>query len=222
MKNDFVYITDKAWFETSALKNPCIFQDNKMEKYFPYFYSAEYDLKLLATKAPTDIEKKAPFYNDYREKFASKDIEVLKIAAESSPAKTVLLSGFGQEQFEYIAELIKETAEVLYLFKCPNIKNLSMLADFKQLKCLLIYWNNSVECLWNMKNNINLKVISFVSVTKLRDVAALAQSRVEYVAFDSADNCGNKKDLLFDRTIFEKTPNLKHLTLEFKGCKEDY
>lgn len=222
MKNNFIYITDKSWFEIGGLKNPIAILDHKLEKIYPELYNLEYDLKLLVAKPATETEKSAPFYNDYREKYGSSDISALGAAAKISTAKHVFLNGFYQEHLEYIIPFIKDTVEVLYLFKCPKINDLSVLSELKNLKCLFVYWNNSFERLWDMKNNQNLKIISFISVTKLNNIDTLKNSNVEYITFDSSDNSDNKKCLLFDRTALDEIPHLKNLTLVYKDYNIDF
>lgn len=223
MSKKQVFITDKQWFETTSLSNPIATLDNKLEKTYPEYFSVNYDLRLLATDAPDEEERSFPFYNDYRDRYASADISVLKEAAKSSPSKNVFLNSFNQQCFDYIAPYIKDTAEVLYLYKCRFIKDLSALSDFKNLKCLHIYGNNSLKELWDMKNNSNLKVLSFIYVTKLQHLTDISQSQVEYITIDSTDNSGNVKDCTIDDVkIFDEIPKLKHLTLTFKGYNTDY
>ena len=213
MKQNYIYVTSKEWFEETPLKNPILSLDHNLEQIYPQFYNIEYDLKILATKPATAEEKEFPGYNDYREKYGKSDISVIDIAVSSNASKNVFLNGFNQNQFEYIAPLIKETTEILYLFKCPKIKDLSLLSTFKNLKCVHIYWNNSLETLWDMKGNSALMALSFVYITKLSNIEALDKSRIEYVNFDSSDNLGKKKKLEVDKFVFAKMKTLKHLFL---------
>ena len=127
-----------------------------------------------------------------------------------------------QEHFDYIAPLIKNTTEVLYLFKCRLIKDLSILSEFKNLKCVLIFGNSSLKSLWDMSNNKSLKVLSFDYITNLREIETLKQSGVEYVSFSSMDFSSDKKELLMDTRIFDEMPELKHLKLVYKKCNIDY
>lgn len=222
MKNDSVFITTKEFFESTSLRNPICSMDHKLELIFPNFYSVSYDTKLLATKAATDAEKQFPFYNDYREQFGTTSILALDTAIINADAKQVFLNGFDQKQFLYIAPKIKDTAEILYLYKCPRINNLSVLAQFHKLKCLHIYWNNSMESLWDMRHNKQLQVLSFTSVSKLSKIAALVDSCVEYVSLDSEDNNGHTRKVLFDTSVFNQMPHLKHLSLRYSDCVIDY
>lgn len=222
MKKDYVYITSPAWFEDTSLKNPIIATDHKLEAYDPDLYSVHYDTKLLITKAPSKEEKAAPFYNDYREIYGSNDIGILDKAISDSPSRFVFLNGFNQEQFLYIAPSIADTAEIMYFFKCPKIYDLSLLSGFKKLKCVLIYWNNSIQSLWDMSGNQQLKAISFTTISKLNDISSLSNSTVEYVSFDSSDNNERKKEMLFDKSVFEKMPHLKHLSLVYSDIKIDF
>ena len=222
MKNKYIYITSSEWFETGTLKNPIVFLDQKIQNTYPELYSLVYDVKLLVTKPPTHFEKSVPFYNDYRERYGNSDISVLESATKAGPAKNIFLNGFCQEHFEYIAPFIKDTVEVLYFFKCPKIHDLSVLSEFKKLKCVFMYWNNSLESLWDMSNNKDLKVVSFLYITKLLEIDYLINSNVEYITFDSSDNSGNRKDMLFNKSIFDEIPKLKHLTLTYKSYDIDY
>ena len=216
MKTNDVYITSSEWFENSSLKNPICLLDHNLEHIYPEFYHINYDLKILATKAPTKEEKAMPIYNDYRERYGKSDITVMDSAVASCSAKNIFLNGFNQEQFEYIAPLIKETAEILYLFKCTKISNLSVLSEFKKIKGVFIFANHHLKSLWDMRCNDDLKVISFTHITKLQNIELLIESNVAYVNFDSSDNLGNRKEMLFDQTILGRMPKLKHLFLIYK------
>ena len=222
MKSNAIFITAKDWFESTSLKNPLITLDHKLEKAFPDCYSVSYDAKLLATKAPTKEEKQFPFYNDYREQFGMKGIHTLDAAIAGCDASKVFLNGFNQEQFLHIAPQLKDTAEILYLFKCPRIYDLSVLSQFEKLKCVHIYWNNSLESLWDMTDNKQLKVLSFIAISKLSKIEMLKQSNVEYICFDSSYNDGRARKALFDRSVFEQMPYLKHLSLIYTDYKIDY
>lgn len=223
MKTKYLFITNGNCFEDTIFSNPIHLFDHKIENYYPEFYKVNYDLRLLAIKEPTKEEREFFVYNNYPDKYGDSDISVLKVAAENSNSKNIFLNGFRQEHFEYLVPYIKDTAEILYLFKCEKIKDLSFLSEFKNLKCIHIQWNNALECLWNMKKNKDLSVISFVNVSKIRDVSLLLNSNVEYIALDSMDNSGNKKDCLIeDLEVFNKMPNLKHLTLCYKKVNIDY
>ena len=215
MKSKPIFITEKEWFESTALKNPVTTLDHSLKQFFPDFYRVSYDTKLLATKA----EVKTPFSNDYRERFGTTNLLALDAAIADSDARYIFLNGFNQNQFSHIAPLIKDTAEILYFFKCPRISDLSILSQFPKLKCVHIYWNNSLESLWDMTGNPHLKVLSFQMISKLRHIEALKDSTVEYICFDSSDNSGNKKKALFDASVFTQMSHLKHLSLVFSENK---
>lgn len=217
-----LYLTDRSWFEAGAHKDPVNVLDHKLESIYPEFYSLNYDLKLLVSKEATKEEKESPFYNDLIEKLGSFDISCFDNAVKESDSRSVLLIGFTQEIFEYLIPLIHETVEVLYLFKCPKINDLALLSECRKLKCLHIFWNNSLENLWDMKENRGLKVLSFLSVMKLKSIATLEKSCVEYITLDSSDNTGNKKELLFAPDIFDHLPCLRHLRLVYKNINIDY
>lgn len=221
MKNNYLYITNEALSQNPSKTDLVL--DNDLHEHYPDFEETVYDLKLMVTRKPTKTEKNSPIYNGIYEEIGSDDITVLKDSALKNNAKRVKLTGFTQEHFDCVAPYLKETTEVLYLHRCPKIKDLSVLSNFPNLRSISIYWNNSLEKLWNMENNRALEVLSFVSISKLRDVSSLKNSNVKYVTFDSADNCGNKKECLIeDMSVFEQMPKLKHLKLIYKKCYIDY
>lgn len=222
MKSNFIFITDTEYFDHTALRNPVPVPDHKLEIYYPELYRIHYDVRLLAVRPASESEKDAPFYNDYREKYGSDDINSLNTALASADMRNVFLNGFQQSHFQHIVPLIKDSAEVLYLFKCPKIHDLSALSRFSKLKCVFIYWNDSLKSLWDMSHNVNLKVISFSAVSKLCNVDALQNANVEYLSLDSSDLYGHAKEMLFDKAIFGEMPYLKHLTLVYKDCNVNY
>lgn len=218
-----LFITSPEYLNSGAMKNPVIFLDHKLSNLYPHFHRTDYDLKLCATKSPTKAEKSFFAYNDYRERFGCEDISVLRDATQSSPAKTVFLNGFRQKHLEYLAPYIRDSVELLYLFKCNTISDLSVLSTFPNLKCVLIFWNNKLETLWDVQQNDKLAVLSFLTVTKLRNIDTLRESHIEYITFDSSDNCGNLKPCLLENPgIFQEVPTLKHLRLVYQEYSIDY
>lgn len=217
MKKNAIYITDSQWFEAGALKNPITAEDHTLKEHFPEFYSVSYDLRILAAKTPTMQEKSAPFYNEYREKYGQAELSAIDDAVSRCESKNVFLNGFDQAQFEYIAPLLRERTELLYLFKCLKLRDLSPLSEFRNLKCVCIFGNNALESLWDMKNNSALKALSFVNIKKLRNVETLIDSCLEYICFDSMDNSGNKEEMLFDPSVLSQIKSLKHVSLNYKG-----
>lgn len=221
MKREKIFITDTEWFESGSLRNPIVSLDHNLEKHFPDFYCLNYDTKLLATNPPSSYETESPTYNSYREKYGTSDIRTLATTIKQSSAKNIFLNGFNQEHFEYIAPLIKDTAEVIYFFKCSKISNLSALSQFLNLKCVHIFHNNSLTSLWDMSNSLQLKVLSFTMISKLNNIEALKHSYIEYIHLDSMDNNGHRKPALFDIRTFEQIPKLKHLSLQFTNCETE-
>lgn len=215
-----LYVTSHEFYKDGALKNPIMFNDFNLENCYPQFFKTDYDIRITVSGKPSKEEKSFPFYNDNLERYGSDDITVIDSTINNSDSTKVLLNGFSQEQFDYIAPLIKDKVRVLYLFKCPKIHNLSALSQFSKLECLLIYWNNSLETLWNMECNENLKVISFESITKLKYIETLKKSKVEYINFDSLFISGKKSQMLFDKSVFNEIPTLKYLNLRYIGVDE--
>lgn len=211
-----IFITDAEWFDSGSLKNPLSTLDEELEKYFPEFSCLDYDTRILATAPPTKEEQAFIPEDDYRKKYGRDSLD-LSALCFSKGAINILLNGFDQELFEYIVPAVKDTAEVIYFFKCPGISDLSMLSDFPNLRCVHVFCNNSLTRLWDMTDSANLKAISMCRVTGLREIEALTHSHVRYVHIDSMDNCGTKKPALFSVPSFEEIPELLHLSLGFSN-----
>lgn len=220
MKSKYVYEISSAYTD-----RPCKFEHFRLSDKYPQYENLIYDLNFVAKKPMTSMEKSILselFPADSLEEDVSPDINVLRDAAEKSVARKVFLNGFRQEHFDYIAPFIKDKVEVLYLFKCPKIKDLSALSEFSRLECVLMTWNNSLESLWDMRNNKELRALSFENISKLAHIETLKDSNLEYVSFDSIDNSSNRKQMLFDRSVFDEMPNLKHLRLVYSRVFVDY
>ncbi len=222
MKNKYLYIVDKKYMNRGVMHNPILFNDEKLEKYYPELLELNYDVKLLVTKDERQwFRKNHPDMNEYQEKYGNEDISIFDKTIKKSLCKNVFLNGFHLEHLEYIAPLIKDNCEVLYLFKCPKINDLKVLKEFSKLKVLYIFWNNTLETLPVF--NETLEVISFNFVTKLKDVSNLVSTNIKYINIDSRDSIGNRKELLIeDITVFDRIKSLEHLKLEFKKYKVDY
>ena len=219
MRNRKILITDTEWFESGSLKNPIASPDHELKKFYPTLYCLDYDTKLLATNPPTKAEKESIIYNNYREKYGTFDLNSLDLEICRKGAKNVFLNGFNQYLFNYIVPLIKDSAEVIYFFKCPQISDLHSLSQFLNLKCVHIFQNNSLTKLWDMTDTTNLKIISFNMISNLSDIETLKNSFVEYVHLDCIDNNGYKKTALFNLSIFEQMPRLRYLSLDFADCE---
>ena len=57
-----------------------------------------------------------------------------------------------------------------------------------------------------------LKVISFVAISKLSRIETLKASSVEYICLDSSDNNGRTKKGSLDKSVFEQIPIVKSIT----------
>jgi len=233
MGEKYSFVADEEFFNNRGyFKNPICTLDHKLNEYYPNFYSANYDLKILAYKkispAKTTADQKLSdlfpfFFLDPFVEVALPSIDSLKEIALSKQAKTIYLNGFTLGQFIYIAPYIKNTAETIFFNKCNSINDLSILSEFPNLECVHLYWNNKLKSLWNMEGNKKLKVLSFDFITKLQNVDDLKKSTVEYLSLNGESLSGYKVNFLVeDLSIFEKIPNLKHLTLNYKKLKMDY
>ena len=232
MSKKYVFVADENFLNQGNFTNPIDTLDHKLNEYYPNFYSANYDLRIIAHKLPSypktkdyqEFMKEYPalFYDPYIE-VALPGIDSLKEICLNKKAKNIFLNSFNLDHLKYIAPYIKETAEIIYFFKCNSIDDLSILSEFPNLECVHIYWNNKLKSLWNMEKNTKLKVLSCDFITKLSNVDDLKKSTIEYLKLDGESHSGYKADFLVkDISIFKKMPNLKYLTLNYKNLNVDY
>jgi hypothetical protein len=233
MSDKYCFVADEEFFlNTGYFKNPIGTLDHKLQQFFPNFSLVHYDLRIIAHKIPVfpkskvneELREKCPvlFFDPFIEVSLSR-IDYLKEIALNKLAKTIYLNGFTLEQFKYIVPYIKNTAEIIFFNKCNSIDDLSILSEFPNLQCVHIYWNNKLKSLWDMKGNKRLKALSFDFITKLQNVDGLKESTVEYLCLSGESPSGYKVDFLVeDKSVFQKVPNLKHLTLNFKKLWVDY
>ena len=217
MNKKSIYIYNDEWFDSTCLSNPLITLDHKLDDYYPEYYEVNYDVRLLATEENEITDQ----FNDFKQKYGTKDINVLKEYVSKKIPQTVLLDGFDQAQFDYIIDYIKDV-KILYLYKSNKIKDLSKLSNCSNLECLHIDWNNRLESLWDMSNNANLKVLSFDRITKLSKIEDLINTNIEYITFDSRNNLGQTKyEFSGNLDVFKQMKKLKHLKLHYKNLKVD-
>ena len=205
MNKKSIYIYNDDWFDQTALSNPRITLDHKLDDYYPEYYEVNYDVRLLATEE----DEIADQFNDYKQRYGTKDINEVKCYVIKKNPQAVLLDGFAQEQFDYIIDYIRDV-KILYLFKCNKINDLSKLSNCHNLECLHIDWNN------------RLKVLSFDRISKLSKIEDLVNTNIEYITFDSRNNLGQTK-YEFDGNVdvFKQMKKLKHLKLYYKNLKVD-
>ncbi len=232
MTRKSVFVANEVFLDKGNFSNPITTLDHKLITFYPNFYSADYDLRIIDHKLPTyprtidfqRLKEELPvLFHDPYVAVALPSIESLKEICLNKKVKNVFLNDFSLDHFNYIAPYIKETTEILYLFKCNLINDLSILSDFTNLKCVHIYWNNKLETLWNMEKNVNLKVVSFIFTTKLKNVEALTKSTVEYITLDGESPSTYIVNHQFaDLSIFQRIPNLKCLSINYKNLIINY
>ena len=147
MNKKSIYIYNDEWFDSTCLSNPLNTLDHKLDDYYSEYYEVNYDVRLLATEE----DEIADQFNDYKQRYGTKDINELKGYVIKKNPQAVLLDGFAQEQFDYIIDYIRDV-KILYLFKCNKINDLSKLSNCNNLECLHIDWNNGLESLWAYYN----------------------------------------------------------------------
>lgn len=218
MNKKSIYIYNDKFFDHTMLSNPHNTLDHKLNDCYPEYYEVNYDVRLLATEENEIADQ----FNDYKQRWGTKDFnELINYVIKKNP-QNVLLNGFDQQQFDYIIDYIKDV-KILYLFKCNKIYDLSKLSNCSNLECLHIDWNNKLESLWNMSNNANLKVLSFDRISKLSEINDLINTNIEYITFDSRNNLGQTKyEFSGNLDVFKQMKKLNHLKLHYKNLKVDY
>ena len=193
--------------------------DAGLGEYFPDFLNAELDLILLISKTPSSGGQQTQFFGEGKENVDLVDPAALIAVLRSKRPRSILMIGFDRKHFDYISGELSVSAEAVYLFKCPRIGDLSALSSFSRLKCLCVFRNDTLTKLWDMSHNRDLLAVSLISAFKLDDIDALKNSPAEYFYFDSIDNSGKARPLLFDKHILDLSPHLKHYRVYAKDVR---
>lgn len=138
----------------------------------------------------------------------NEDIDKLK---DRPHIKAIDISGLRQDTFDYFIDRYGQQFEIISFWKCPLITDLSKLSALSNLKCVVFFWNQRAETLWDMSGNHSLRGVFLNDFSRLHNLDDLCSApMLEELHFGDAvwdglvlnslkplQNCRNLKYLTF-------------------------
>jgi hypothetical protein len=79
----------------------------------------------------------------------------------------IVISGLNQERFEYFCARHADSFEIIHIEACPLIRDLSPLQNLRNVRWLLINWNQKAIALWDMSGNMALRGLLLRDMNKI-------------------------------------------------------
>jgi hypothetical protein len=79
----------------------------------------------------------------------------------------IVISGLNQERFEHFCTRHADRFEIIHIEACPLIRDLSPLQNLRNVRWLLIDWNQKATALWDMSKNIALRGLLLRDMNKI-------------------------------------------------------
>lgn len=136
-------------------------------------------------------------------------------------AKHVQVSCLTQNEFDIFVGKYADRYESIYFFQNPKVKDLSALAQLRNVQYLLFYNFRSAKLLWDMSQNVSLKGI-LISESKnlIYDLSAIANASAleEILLFSNM----NRKYTVKTLEPVKASKSLKRVMLDCKTENGDF
>ena len=136
-------------------------------------------------------------------------------------AKHVQVSCLTQNEFDVFVGKYADRYESIYFFQNPKVKDLSALAQLRNVQYLLFYNFRSAKLLWDMSQNVSLKGI-LISESKnlIYDLSAIANASAleEILLFSNM----NRKYTVKTLETVKASRSLKRVMLDCKTENGDF
>lgn len=136
-------------------------------------------------------------------------------------AKHVQVSCLTQNEFDVFVGKYADRYESIYFFQNPKVKDLSALAQLRNVQYLLFYNFRSAKLLWDMSQNVSLKGI-LISESKnlIYDLSAIANASAleEILLFSNM----NRKYTVKTLEPVKASKSLKRVMLDCKTENGDF
>lgn len=102
-------------------------------------------------------------------------------------AKSLVISGLDQENFEYLIDRFGSQFEAISFWKNKLVNDLSPLAGLSGIKYIHYFWNQRAEELWDMTGNTNLKGLEISDFTRVHSIEEITTApSLEYFSIGNA------------------------------------
>ena len=96
--------------------------------------------------------------------------------AKYPEARSIIISGLGQDTFEYFISKYGNQFEAISFWKNKNVEDLSLLGSLKNIKYIHYFYNRKAADLWDMSGNTDLIGLSIYDFSKLHDISKIETS----------------------------------------------
>ncbi|MBR5110458.1 MAG: hypothetical protein IK099_09695 [Clostridia bacterium] len=90
---------------------------------------------------------------------------------------TVRISGVNQKTFEYFIARYGKQFKRIHFFKCKLVQDWACLSDLPNLECLSWFWNQRIDSLWDMSNNVSLTALHISNFTRLHSLSGIEKAK---------------------------------------------
>ena len=140
--------------------------------------------------------------------------EDIDVISQYPDASSIIISGLSQETFEYFITNYGNQFKAISFWKNKAVKDLSSLAELKNIQFINYFFNQQASDLWDMSRNKQLVGLSIMDFTKLKSIAKVETSKsLKYFRL------GNK---VFDKMEIDSLRPLKNTNIthfEWSGKK---
>lgn len=133
--------------------------------------NTELELHMRNVNEPTSISH----INLIQRDISGGRIEIASIdTIRANPtANSLVVSGLRQDSFDYLINTYGNQFRVIHFWKCPLVENLNSLSTLKHVEHIVWYWNQRVDCFWDMSSNISLRGLCLQDFTRLHDLKGI-------------------------------------------------
>ena len=129
-------------------------------------------------------------------------------------AEVLTISGLDQEGFEYFIKNYGKQFKIIQFFKNKKVQDWSLLSTLPDLEFLYYFFNQRIECLWDMTENKKLKGIVLLDFSRLKSLSGIEKAEnLEYFCLGNA--VWDKWDI--DSYRYFADTNVRYLS--FRGKK---
>jgi hypothetical protein len=100
-------------------------------------------------------------------------IDLIDKLREYPTANSLAISGLRQDTFEHLINYYGNQFKVIHFWKCPLVENLNLLSKLAHIEYIVWYWNQRVNCFWDMSKNIALKGLCIQDFSRLHDLRGI-------------------------------------------------
>ena len=86
------------------------------------------------------------------------------------------ITGLSQQSFEYLIKQYGSQLKALNINASQRIEDFSLLSTLTELEFFSVFWNQRVDRLWDMENNLALKGICLYDFTRLKSLSGIEKA----------------------------------------------